>query len=331
MAVLAVAAAGAWAGATAFGAGAVLWGMSGAQLGWMAGSMLGNALFAPTQKGEGPRLGDLQVSGSAYGTPIPYVAGHPRIAGQIVWASQKREIATTQSSGGKGGGGSEYTTYTYEVDLLILLSDNIIQGVARIWSNGELVYSDGVPKDNLWARMTQYGGTESQLPDPDYEAAVGSENAPAYRGRGSVFIKSLQLGGGGQMPNLTFEIGESAAPKTDYLHAPLTENGLDVVAPAATYSAGSNGHSFGPDGCRVVVNSSGNIFRYNASASNKLDISDVTLRGLWELKADIKWSLISASGTGVNSIRFFIFGSGITEYGFGYRLINGVVQIMCDA
>jgi len=60
--------------------------------------------------------------------------------------------------------------------------------------------------------MTAYTGAASQLPDPDYEAAVGAANAPAYRGRGSVFIKSLQLGGGGQIPNLTFEVVASGTP-----------------------------------------------------------------------------------------------------------------------
>jgi hypothetical protein len=200
MAQLVVAAAGA-------AVGFMVGGPMGAKIGWVAGTMIGSA-FAPTQKSQGPRLDDLKVSTSSYGTPIPYVAGHPRVSGQIVWASTKREISTTESAG-KGGGGSEYTSYTYEVDLLILLSDNVIPGVARIWSNGELVF-DGEVKDNLWSRMTAYTGASGQLPDPDYEAVVGTANAPAYRGRGSVFIKSLQLGGSGQIPNLTFEIGDSA-------------------------------------------------------------------------------------------------------------------------
>ena len=206
MAQLVIAAAGAAIGGM-IAPGIVAFGMTGASMGWMAGSMIGSA-FGPTQKGEGPRLNDLSVSTSSYGTPIPYIAGHPRVAGQIVWASAKREIANTQSAGGKGGGGSEYTTYTYEVDLLILLSDNEIPGIARIWSNGEIVY-DGNIKSGFCSAITAYTGSASQLPDPTYEAAVGTANAPAYRGRGSVFIQSLQLGGSGQIPNLTFEIGSA--------------------------------------------------------------------------------------------------------------------------
>lgn len=219
MAALVISAAGAALGGALLGPGAVVFGLSGAQLGWLGGSLLASA-FTPGQKSEGPRLGDLSVSSSAYGAPIPYLLGHSRFAGQIVWASAKREIASTQSQG-KGGGGSQYTSYTYEVDLLILLTDNVIAGIPRIWLDGALVYSSDTASGESslanslhvpqWQRLTVYTGSASQLPDPTYEAAVGTANAPAYRGRGSVFIQGLQLGGGGNLPNITPEVAESGA------------------------------------------------------------------------------------------------------------------------
>lgn len=179
--------------------------------------MLGSYLFAPTQKFEGPRINDLRVTGTEYGAPIPWVQGHPRLAGSIAWASDKREIAHTTSSGGKGGGGGvESTTYTYEMDVLYLLTANVMGDVARIWKNGKLIWSKLAASDadshdasqaaEAWTRMTPYTGASSQLPDPDYETAVGATNALAYRGRCTVFIKSLQLDGGGNIPNLTFEV-----------------------------------------------------------------------------------------------------------------------------
>jgi len=180
------------------------------QLGFMIGSAIGGT-FEPNQKQQGPRLDDLKVTGSSYGTTIPFVVGAPRIAGQIVWASAKREIATTSTQSGKGGGGGvENTNYTYEVDLLILLSDNVIPGVRRVWNNGKLV-QDANNAASLWRRLTSYSGVADQLPDPTYEASVGTANACAYRGRGTVFIQGLQLGGSGSIPNLTFEI---QAPST---------------------------------------------------------------------------------------------------------------------
>lgn len=188
---------------------------AGAQWGYAIGS----ALYAVSQPGphsEGPRLNDLKATGTDWGQPIPWVAGHPRISGQIVYASQKRQIATTTEQEGGKGSGPTYTSYTYEVDLLILLTDNEIETFSRIWDNGKLIYSvlNGSSTETLtasassdkWTRMTVYGGASDQLPDPTYEAAVGIGRAPAYRGRGSIFIEGLKLGTSGQLPNLTFEI-----------------------------------------------------------------------------------------------------------------------------
>ena len=220
MAQLVVAAAGAAIGSAIPGFGIAALGMSGGSLGWAIGGALGG-LLAPGQKSQGPRLGDLSVSTSAYGTPIAYVQGTPRVAGHVVWASDLREIATTTSQG-KGGGGSQYTSYTYEGDVLYMLSDNVIGGILRIFLDGKLIYtnrSDATEASitasegtNLWSRMTVYTGDAAQLPDPTYEAAVGTANAPAYRGRGTVMFEGLQRGSSGRLPNLTFELWIDATP-----------------------------------------------------------------------------------------------------------------------
>lgn len=194
-------------------------GVGGAIAGF-AFTAIGNAIFAPTQKQQGPRLSDLKVSGTEQGQPIPYFEGKVRTSGQIAWASNRREIATTTEQG-KGGGGVESTTYTYEVDLLYLLSDCEMATFARVWNNGKLVYNKlptasvatavASETTDLWRRITFYGGASTQLPDPTYEAAVGIGNAPAYRGRACIFIEGLQLGGSGQIPNLSFEVFRDVA------------------------------------------------------------------------------------------------------------------------
>lgn len=192
--------------------GFMVGGPTGAQVGWALGSML--YASTQTQRSQGPRLDDLKVASATYGQPLPWSLGASRIAGQIWWASDKREIATTQEVG--KGGGAESTTYTYEVDLLIGLNDGQALGVSRIWSNGKLVYAalgtssdatlDASANSELWKRYTFYPGSRTQLPDPTYEAAVGSADACAYRGRAYAFIEGLQLGSGGQLPNLMFEL-----------------------------------------------------------------------------------------------------------------------------
>lgn len=201
MAQLALSAAGSYLGNALAPAGFL--GMSGAQWGWMAGSLAGS-LLAKRPNTMGPRLGDLRVTGTDFGATYPWVAGQPRIAGQIAWASDKRELAQTESVG-KGGSG-KYTGFTYEVDLLIILTENPIAGVSRIWYNGELVWDGTTTKSGVWGALAIYPGTPDQMPDPTYEAGVGVGNAPANRDRGSVVITSLQLGSSGQIGNLTFEI-----------------------------------------------------------------------------------------------------------------------------
>jgi hypothetical protein len=82
MAVLAIAGAGAL-GASALGLG---W-----QAGWLLGSVVGQALFAPGRTSapdqEGPRLSDLTVSSSAYGAPIPIAYGTLRMGGNMIWSA----------------------------------------------------------------------------------------------------------------------------------------------------------------------------------------------------------------------------------------------------
>lgn len=181
---------------------------------WMlASGMLSDYQTANTQLA-GPRLDDLKLPKFEYGSPIPRVWGRNRLPSAPIWMSSKREISTT--TGGKGGPEPEVTTYTYECDILYLLCDNEIDGVSRIWSNGELIYTALAASDDSsaaaseftdkWTDMRVHTGDAAQLPDPVYEAAVGVGNAPAYRGRATLMIEGLQLGNSGQVPVLTFEV-----------------------------------------------------------------------------------------------------------------------------
>ena len=212
-----------------------IWGQP--QLGWAIGSVFSMAL-APTQKSQGPRLDDLKVVGLAYGQTIPYIQGTHRTAGQLIWSSDRREIAT-RTRGGKGGSKQQNTTYTYETDCLYLLSSNELDGLLRVWDNGKLVFtaaSDASTgslvasqESELWRRITFYGGSDAQLPDPTYEAAVGAGNAPAYRGMATVFIEGLQLGQSGQQPNLSFEVGTNLTPDDVQDYQDYSPRNLTVV------------------------------------------------------------------------------------------------------
>ncbi len=199
-----------------------LWGISYASWGFMAGSLLSSAMGGSNQ--QGPRLEDRNIIGTAYGQAIPWLAGKPRLTGQIVWASPVREIAQRKKVG--KGGGSKYTTFTYECDVMILLSENVTAGVARDWLNAELVRTDVTTKQGIWASYVVYTGEDDQLPDPTYEAAVGVGNAPAYRGRTSIVITGLQLTNGKQIPNLEHQANTLNARDLSgvIINAPLNED-----------------------------------------------------------------------------------------------------------
>lgn len=196
--------------------GGTFLGVAAASWGYMIGSLVATML-QPGQKVQGPRLGDLQVTGSAYGAPIPHVIGRTRIGGQVVWASQKREIPMVTESG-KGGGGVTSTNYTYEVDLLIKLSSNRLEAIRKIFYNNNLVWTassesnfSSINASGEFATSVQFfDGDANQMPWSVYEAAVGAGNAPAFRGSACLGVQGLQLGNSGQIGVITLEVLELA-------------------------------------------------------------------------------------------------------------------------
>ena len=268
MAQLVLAAAGAAIGGAVLGPGAVVFGLTGSQLGWMAGAVIGSAL-APKQRIEGPSLADLRVTGTDYGSPIAWCAGAPRIPGDLAWASDRRKIVSTEEFG-KGGGGTQVTTNTYEVDLLYLLADQVGATVTRVFENGKLVWTNLESADDQsriaseqtprWRRITIYHGGEGQLPDPTYDAAV--DNAPAYRRRLTVFIEGMQLGASGALSNLTFEVATAFSPSaelsrrhavTDNVY--LSEPAILAMQPAVRVGVvgGDSVYLFGLDGAESGI------------------------------------------------------------------------------
>lgn len=208
MATLALAAAGAAIGNAAI-TGTVL-GLSGAAWGWMIGSTLGSYLFAPTYRSEGPRLSDMRVSGGGYGVGIPHVYGAARVNGNVIWSSDLIETATTEEVGGKGGGGSEVTTYSYSANIAVGVCEGPVDCIRRIWANGKLIYDIGQVDDQVISplNISVYLGSETQTADPVMQAALGAANVPGYRGLVYVVFEGLQLEKfGNRIPKFDFEIG----------------------------------------------------------------------------------------------------------------------------
>lgn len=182
-------------------AGTALAGPVGGAIGALIGQQADNLLFAPKPR-QGPRLGELAVQTSSYGSAIPKIFGIMRVAGTVIWSTDIRE--SRSSSGGKGQ--SKTISYSYSASFAVALSGRPIRDVRRIWADGKLLRgAAGDFKSETGFRL--YRGSEEQLPDSLIEAAEGVGAAPAYRGIAYAVFEDLQLADfGNRIPSLSFEV-----------------------------------------------------------------------------------------------------------------------------
>jgi hypothetical protein len=152
-----------------------------------------------------PRLKDLTIQKSAYNEIITIVYGTIRLAGNIIWATDIREVenVTTTSSGGGKGSPKVYQTnrtYYYYANLAIAISQGEVNQLNRVWANTELL-------DLSKYTYRFYTGSETQNPDPLIQAIQGVNSTPAYRGLCYIVFESFPLAAyGNRLPNFTFEI-----------------------------------------------------------------------------------------------------------------------------
>lgn len=205
--------------------GFVLGGPSGAIMGANLGSMAASTFFPKTQRvqlptQEGPRLADLRAQTATYGNVIPKVYGTMRLAGNVIWSTDIKEVksekTTTQTSsgGGKGGGGGKTTTsqttvtYEYFVTLAIAICEGEIDEVIRVWADSKVL-----TEDTLSAAQGKYNvhhGSEDQMVDDIMAKYLAAGTIPAYRGMAYVVIEDFPLAEyGNRIPNFTFEVRRS--------------------------------------------------------------------------------------------------------------------------
>ncbi|MGH8585288.1 MAG: phage tail protein [Gammaproteobacteria bacterium] len=176
------------------------------------------ALNQPTQRLEGPRLGDLQVQSSTRGAALPKVWGSMRVAGNLIHGRKYEERTEESSGGGKGfggGGGTTQVTYSYFADMAVTLCEGPIEGIRRIWMNNKIWWTAGDDAsddaDEASAANEQffklYKGTDTQDPDPTLEANHGAGNVPPYRHTAYLVFKRLPLKNyGNGLPNVSVEV-----------------------------------------------------------------------------------------------------------------------------
>jgi hypothetical protein len=139
-----------------------------------------------------------------------------RVPGQVIWATDFIEKKKTDDGGGKGGGGGKVKTYSYFANFAVALCEGEIDGIGRVWA-------DGQPMDLSGVTMRLHRGGAGQTPDPLIEAVEGT--APAYRGTAYVVFEDLPLGPyGNRPPQLGFEVFRRARGT-----APRLEDRLEGV------------------------------------------------------------------------------------------------------
>jgi hypothetical protein len=186
--------------------------VAGGPIGGALGALAGQAIDARLFRGaahEGPRLTELAVQTSSYGTQIPKLFGTIRVAGTVIWSTDLIETRAT-ARGGKGQAGT--TTYSYSASFAVALSARPIRAVRRIWAEGKLLRGAG----GDWKVRTGFrlhAGGEDQAVDPLIASAMGV--TPAYRGIAYAVFEGLPLADyGNRIPSLTFEVEADAGPVT---------------------------------------------------------------------------------------------------------------------
>lgn len=192
----------------------------GASVGWLVGNVIGNILFGPKPPStvvEGPRLGDLTVTSSAYGAPIPFGYGTVRMAGNIIWSTSIQEhknVQTSSAPGGKGGAKKSTQTsitYSYSASFAVAFGESPAAGVIRIWADSKLIYdaqsTTEIPEELSGIIFRFYDGNEEQLPEGIEVADKGEGNVPAYRGICRIVFDDMPLANfANRIPNITAEI-----------------------------------------------------------------------------------------------------------------------------
>ncbi|HEX8512763.1 MAG TPA: phage tail protein [Allosphingosinicella sp.] len=224
--------------------GSAIGGPIGGAIGAVIGQQIDGRLFAPKPR-QGPRLGELAVQTSSYGSQIPKLFGTMRVAGTVIWATDLRE-ERSKSGGGKGQ--PKTVNYSYSANFAVALSGRPILAVRRIWADGKLLRgAAGDFKTATGYRL--HLGTEDQNVDPLIAAVEGAAGTPAYRGLAYAVFEDFQLADyGNRIPSLTFEVEADIGALS--LRAVAAELGGLPATGASTILAG---YAAGGDSVRAAI------------------------------------------------------------------------------
>ena len=220
--------------------GTLVGGPIGGAIGSIIGQQIDQRLFAPKGR-QGPRLNELAIQSSAYGSAIPKLFGTNRVAGTVIWATSLKETRRKVSN---GKGQPKSTVFSYSTSFAVALSARRIVRVGRIWADGNLLRGTaGDFKTETGFRLHE--GTEGQSVDPLIASAEGIATTPAYRGLAYAVFEDFQLADyGNRIPALSFEvIADEGDVSVGTILSSLAGPNLLADSPARIQGFAANGNS----------------------------------------------------------------------------------------
>lgn len=145
----------------------------------------------------GTRYNSLRMQSSEQGLPIPLIYGTCKAPGNLIWYGDFTVHEHTEEVG-KGGGGSEVTSYTYSCAVAIGLCEGEIDGIGNVYKNqekaslSELNFNvfTGTSSQQAWSHLTtKHPGEALRYPDTAYAAS-----------------SRLDLASSNYLPQLWFEV-----------------------------------------------------------------------------------------------------------------------------
>ena len=183
--------------------GSAIGGPIGGAIGAIIGQQVDQNILFPPKGREGPRLQELAVQTSSYGSQIPRIFGRMRVAGTVIWATDLKE---TRSREGGGKGRPSTAIYSYSVCFAVALSSRRIESIGRIWADGK-IFRGAAGDFKTETGFAFYRGGEDQPVDGLMASAEAGGGTPAYRGLALAVFEDMDLTEyGNRIPSLTFEL-----------------------------------------------------------------------------------------------------------------------------
>lgn len=148
------------------------------------------------------KLSELSIQTSTYNKIIPNIYGTNKIAGNIIWMDEVKEVQNNYQTSIQVSKGNTIkqnnTEYFYFLNFAIAICANEIKEIKNIWANGDLLKLDKF-------QFRVYNGTESQLQDPLIKNI--NPKTPAFKGITYLVFENFPLSSfGNRIPNFIFEV-----------------------------------------------------------------------------------------------------------------------------